>query len=98
MRRFGPAFRTHAAALRILLAFTVILGIGYPAAVTAVAQIPGLKAKADGSLIKVNGTTVGSQLIGQGYTDSKGNAVPKYFQSRPSAAGDGYDPTATSAS
>jgi potassium-transporting ATPase KdpC subunit len=98
MRRFGPAFRTHAAALRILLAFTVILGIAYPAAVTAVAQIPGLKAKADGSLIKVNGTTVGSQLIGQGYTDSKGNPVPKYFQSRPSAAGDGYDPTATSAS
>jgi K+-transporting ATPase ATPase C chain len=98
MRRFGPALRAHAAALRILLAFTVILGIGYPAAVTAVAQIPGLKAKADGSLIKVNGKTVGSQIIGQGYTDSKGNPVPKYFQSRPSAAGDGYDPTATSAS
>ena len=98
MRRFGPAFRAHAAALRMLLVFTVILGIAYPLAVTAVAQIPGLKAKADGSLIKVDGKTVGSQLIGQGFTDSKGNPVPKYFQSRPSAAGDGYDPTATSAS
>jgi len=40
----------------------------------------------------------GSTLIGQAFTDSDGNPVTKYFQSRPSAAGDGYDPTATSAS
>ena len=43
-------------------------------------------------------TTVGSSLIGQSFTDADGNALSQYFQSRPSAAGDGYDPTATSAS
>jgi K+-transporting ATPase ATPase C chain len=42
--------------------------------------------------------TVGSALIGQAFTDADGQAITKYFQSRPSAAGDGYDPTSTSAS
>lgn len=98
MRRFGPLLRAHAAAFRLLLAFTVVLGIGYPAVITAVAQIPGLHAKANGSLVKVNGKTVGSSLIGQSFTDSKGNPIARYFQSRPSAAGTGYDPTASSAS
>jgi K+-transporting ATPase ATPase C chain len=41
---------------------------------------------------------VGSSLIGQSFTDADGNPLPQYFQSRPSAAGDGYDPLATSAS
>jgi K+-transporting ATPase ATPase C chain len=41
---------------------------------------------------------VGSSLIGQSFTDKDGNPLPQYFQSRPSAAGDGYDPLATSAS
>jgi K+-transporting ATPase ATPase C chain len=41
---------------------------------------------------------VGSAIIGQLFTDKDGNALKQYFQSRPSAAGDGYDPTATSAS
>ncbi len=41
---------------------------------------------------------MGSSLIGQSFTDADGNALPQYFQSRPSAAGDGYDPMATSAS
>jgi potassium-transporting ATPase KdpC subunit len=94
-----PAWlRQHIAALRALLVLTVIFGILYPLAVTAVAQIPGLKQRADGSLIHANGRVVGSAVIGQLFTDAKGNPIPKYFQSRPSAAGDGYDPTATSAS
>ena len=41
---------------------------------------------------------MGSSLIGQSFTDGDGNPLPQYFQSRPSAAGDGYDPLATSAS
>ena len=98
MRRFGPLLRAHSAAFRLLLAFTVVFGIGYPALITAIAQIPGLQSKAAGSLIKVNGKTVGSSLIGQSFTDSKGNAIARYFQSRPSAAGTGYDPTASGAS
>ena len=59
---------------------------------------PGLHDNADGSIIKVNGKPVGSRLIGQLFTDKDGNALPQYFQSRPSAAGDGYDPLQTSAS
>ncbi len=90
--------RQHAAALRALLVLTVILGIGYPAFIWLVAQIPGLRDKADGSLIEVNGKPVGSSLIGQSFTDTDGNPLPRYFQSRPSMAGDGYDPMSTSAS
>ena len=88
----------HWAALRVLLVLTVLTGIIYPFAITAIAQIPGLHHKSEGSMVTVNGKPVGSSLIGQSFTDDKGNALPQYFQSRPSAAGDGYDPTATSAS
>jgi K+-transporting ATPase ATPase C chain len=59
--------------------------------------LPGLKGPADGSLTKVAGSVVGSKLIGQSFTDSNGNPLPQYFQSRPSSAGSGYDPTASSA-
>jgi K+-transporting ATPase ATPase C chain len=45
-----------------------------------------------------DGEVVGSRIIGQSFADAKGNPLVQYFQSRPSAAGDGYDPTATSAS
>ena len=73
-------------AVSILLALTVITGLIYPAVVTAVAQVafPG---QANGSMIAVDGQTVGSSLIGQSFDD------PKYFSGRPSAAGTGYDPT-----
>jgi len=90
--------RLHWAALRALLVLTVIVGIGYPLFIWLVAQIPGLKDKADGSIVDVGGKPVGSSLIGQQFTDSKGNPLPQYFQSRPSAAGAGYDPLNTSAS
>src|SRR5664279_5050217 len=98
MRSVVNGLRQHVAALRMLLIFTVILGVAYPLVITAVAQIPGLKSRADGSQITVAGNVVGSKLIGQSFTDSDGNPLPQYFQSRPSAAGDGYDPTASSAS
>jgi len=98
MRSILSALRQYSAALRILLVFTVIFGVAYPLAITAIAQIPGLKSRADGSQISVSGKVVGSTLLGQSFTDAKGNALPQYFQSRPSAAGAGYDPTASSAS
>jgi potassium-transporting ATPase KdpC subunit len=88
----------HLAALRALLVFTVLCGLIYPLAMVAVGRLPGLDNRTDGSLVTVGDTTVGSRLIGQAFTDKDGNPIPKYFQSRPSAAGDGYDPTATSAS
>jgi len=88
----------HLAALRALLVLTVLCGLIYPLALVAVGRLPGLDNRADGSLITVADKTVGSRLIGQSFTDKDGNPDPKYFQSRPSAAGDGYDPTATAAS
>ncbi|HME49314.1 potassium-transporting ATPase subunit C [Mycobacterium sp.] len=90
--------RQHWAAFRLLLVFTVITGIAYPLLIWLVAQIPGLHDKAEGSIVTVNGKPVGSTLIGQLFTDNNGNPLPQYFQSRPSAAGTGYDPTASGAS
>lgn len=95
---FANTLRQHTAALRALLVLTLILGIAYPVFIWLLAQLPGLKDKADGSLIELNGAPVGSSLIGQLYTDADGSPLPQYFQSRPSAAGDGYDPMSTSAS
>jgi potassium-transporting ATPase KdpC subunit len=88
----------HLAALRALLVFTILCGVVYPLAMVAVGRLPGLGGRADGSLVTADGRNVGSRLVGQAFTDRDGNAEPRYFQSRPSAAGDGYDPTATSAS
>lgn len=96
--RMSTWIRQHLAALRALLVLTVITGIVYPVAVFAVAQLPGLHDKADGSLIERDGKLVGSSLIGQSFTDTDGKAMVQYFQSRPSAAGDGYDPLSTGAS
>jgi K+-transporting ATPase ATPase C chain len=90
--------RQHWAALRALLVLTVIVGLAYPVFIWLVGQLPGLRDQANGSIIEVNGKEVGSSLIGQSFTDKDGNALPKYFQSRPSSAGTGYDPLSTSAS
>jgi K+-transporting ATPase ATPase C chain len=98
MRSIVNSLRQLSAALRMLLIFTVLFGVAYPLLITLIGQIPGLKSRANGSEITVAGKLVGSKLIGQSFTDSDGNPLPQYFQSRPSAAGDGYDPTASSAS
>jgi K+-transporting ATPase ATPase C chain len=91
--------RQHLAAVRALLVLTVLLGLAYPLAVTAIAQLPGLHHQADGSLVAgPQGTIIGSSLIGQAFLGRDGSPLPQYFQPRPSAAGDGYDPTATAAS
>ncbi len=78
-------------ALRINVFLTIVCGLIYPLAVTEISQIL-FPHKADGSLITQNGQVIGSELIGQ--TFSK----PEYFQPRPSAAGNGYDPTASGGS
>jgi K+-transporting ATPase ATPase C chain len=88
----------HLAALRALLVLTVLTGILYPLVILAIAQLPGLRNHADGSMVKVGDTTVGSAIIGQGFVDKDGNALVQYFQTRPSDAGKGWDPTATAAS
>ncbi|MBD8140856.1 MULTISPECIES: potassium-transporting ATPase subunit KdpC [Frigoribacterium] len=89
--------RQYGVALRAMLVFTVVLGVAYTAVVTGVGQLV-LGGKADGSAVHVDGETVGSSLIGQSFTDADGVALPEWFQSRPSAAGDGYDASASSGS
>jgi K+-transporting ATPase ATPase C chain len=92
------SLRQHLAAFRVLLVLTVITGIAYPLAVTGIAQVI-TPHRANGSLVSSGGHTVGSSLLGQSFTDAKGNALAQWFQSRPSAAGaNGYDPTASGAS
>lgn len=97
--KFGNVIRQHWAALRALLVFTVLLGFGYPLLIWLVALIPGLHDKAQGSIVTAGDKPIGSKLIGQSFTDSSGNPLPQYFQSRPSAAGSsGYDPTSSGGS
>lgn len=96
---FTNTIRRYWAALRALLVFTVICGFGYPLLIWLVALVPGLHDQAEGSILTAKGKPVGSKLIGQSFTDSSGNPLPQYFQSRPSAAGsNGYDPTASGGS
>jgi K+-transporting ATPase ATPase C chain len=76
-------------AIRVTVISIVIFGFLYPFAMTGLAQAI-FPAQANGSLVRVNGQVVGSEIIGQLWTKAY------YFQGRPSAAGkNGYDPTAT---
>jgi potassium-transporting ATPase KdpC subunit len=79
-------------ALRMTLVTLVLTGLAYPLAVTGLARVLFPRASG-GSLVQAaDGRVVGSELIGQPF------ASPAYFQPRPSAAGNGYDPTASSGS
>jgi K+-transporting ATPase ATPase C chain len=89
--------RQIVASLAMLLGVTLLLGFGYPLAVTGISQLL-FRNQANGSLIYTHGKLVGSALLGQGFTDSKGNPLPRYFQPRPSAAGPGYDGASSGAS
>jgi len=92
MKRNGTMknFRQTSTALRALLVFTIVLGMGYPLAITVLAQL-ALPSQSNGSLLYVDGSPVGSRLLGQTFGEG-------WFQSRPSAAGDGYDGGASSGS
>ena len=78
-------------ALVLTLLFALLLGIGYPLVMTGIGQLlfPGA---ANGSLITANGKVIGSAVVGQAFTSDR------YFQTRPSAAGKGYDGLSSSGS
>lgn len=76
----------HLAAVRVVLALTLLVGLAYPLGMTLLAQAPGLRdAPSRGA------------IIGKAYTGSQGDPLRGYFQSRPSNAGDGYDTAASGA-
>lgn len=101
MRTHRTGARTLWTAVRALLLATVVVGLVYPLAITGIAQL-AFPHQANGSLVGASagtdGEPIGSSLIGQSFTDADGAPLPEWFQSRPSAAGDGYDATASSGS
>ncbi len=97
MRTPRGTARPYLVALRTLLVLTAALGIAYPLAITGIGQA-ALGGQANGSLIYIDGQPRGSALIGQSFTDTSGRPLPQWFQSRPSAAGAGYDAGASAAS
>ncbi|UYO96819.1 potassium-transporting ATPase subunit KdpC [Microbacterium sp. M28] len=89
MSQSRTAVRTVGVAIRAMLVFTLVLGVGYTLVITAIGQL-ALPWQANGSPVTdEKGAVVGSALIGQSFTNADGEALPQYFQSRPSAAG--YD-------
>ena len=90
-------FRQTWTAVRALVIFSCVLGVAYPLAITGIGQL-AVNDNANGQLVRVDGRVVGSALIGQSFADADGVALPEWFQSRPSAAGDGYDPHGSSGS
>jgi K+-transporting ATPase ATPase C chain len=83
--------RQLAPAVLAFLCFTLLVGVLYPLAVTGASQV-AFGDRADGSLVRRDGVVVGSSLLGQPFTGAR------WFHPRPSAAGDGYDGAASSAS
>ncbi|MFI5042967.1 MAG: potassium-transporting ATPase subunit KdpC [Acidimicrobiales bacterium] len=90
--------RTLWTSIALTVVMTVLTGLAYPLVVTGIAQ-GLLHHQANGSLVAgPNGQIVGSELVGQSFSDPNGNPLPIWFQPRLSAAGTGYDAMSSSGS
>jgi K+-transporting ATPase ATPase C chain len=78
-------------AILMTIVTTLLLGVAYPLAITAIAQI-AFADQANGQLVERNGTVIGSRIIGQGF------ATPGYFRPRPSATSTPYDASSSGGS
>jgi potassium-transporting ATPase KdpC subunit len=87
-KKHDSTLRHLAPALVFTIVTVIFFGLIYPLAMTGIAQLI-FPTQANGSMVSVRGRVVGSDIIGQLWTK------PQYFHGRPSAAGNGYDPTAT---
>ena len=90
----APAVHSHSVwmtSIRFTLVTAVLLGLGYPLLLTGIARV-FFPHQAAGSLILKDGQVIGSELLAQSFTSDK------YFHPRPSAAGNGYDATASGGS
>src|SRR6266568_5881518 len=87
----APKHSVFRTSIRFTLVTTVLLGLGYPLLVTAIASV-AFPHKAAGSLILKDGQIIGSELLAQSFTSDR------YFHPRPSAAGNGYDATSSGGS
>jgi|ERR1700683_2200559 K+-transporting ATPase ATPase C chain len=88
MNHLPGSVRQIIAAVRGWVIFTVICGLAYPLVVFGIGQV-AFHNHANGSLVSYKGKVVGSSLLCQEFVDAKGNPLPQYFQSRPSAATSG---------
>lgn len=95
MTRIPASLAQHVVALRALVLLTLLLGLAYPLAVTGIAQAVDAD-RANGQLLSADGRVVGSRLLAQSFSDAGGNALPEWFQPRPSAGN--YDGRASGAS
>ncbi len=77
--------------IRFTILTTLLVGVGYPLVVTGIAAV-AFPHKAAGSLMVKDGQVIGSELLAQNFTSDR------YFHARPSAAGNGYDATASGGS
>ncbi|HUO40264.1 MAG TPA: potassium-transporting ATPase subunit KdpC [Mycobacterium sp.] len=84
-------------AIMLTVLASLVLGIAYPLAVYGIGQL-AFRQQADGAPIMRDNRVVGSSRLGQPFNDPAGNPLPQYFQPRPSAAGNGYDGTASGGS
>ena len=97
MNPVRSSMRQLGVSIRALAVLTLLLGLAYPLVVAGVGQA-ALHGRANGSMVAADGTEGGSELIGQSFTGPDGEALPQWFQSRPSAAGEGYDGAASGGS